>query len=600
MGVWDTPPTEAELAPSDRGFEASLAAEKRRAAAEAAGPGRAEAFGRGALQGATLGFGDEGVGAITALMQGGVNALPKSWAGQMGLEQAPMGDAYDYARYYERANNAAAEKAHGGYYLGGNLAGGIATMPLLPFAGGAKTLGALMKSGAKVGAATGAATGLGMSTADGLGGMAVDTLGGGAMGGVFGAALPPLAAVGGWAAREVGAPMMSLVRGGYVRPTPEAARVLMAGGDLTLGQMDPSSTLGRFEELAAKKATGSSLDKLRAQGASTTRDALLKASGAPGAKPPTGGTPVFDQIDELGAGFTKAYDELLDGVKMEPAKYEGAGKWRGLLADETLKGTAKRKGAFELAAADRGIDATPGTRKEALKWLTDQAESLMPRKSGADVGKVDATSLQALRSRLKANIRNLENSSDPNVIGRRQIYERAKDFVGELLEGQLPPGKADELRALDAAYRNRLAVKGAANSSAAFKAGEGGEFTTAALLEAIRKGGSTQPMEDITRDAHRVLTATYPLTGIQGAAGEVFPLSRMLGPAFAHLSNTSPALYENALRTPRFMPGLPAKALKATAGVLGAGARSSRVTSTSSRTLYDLLKQPDEFGPEVP
>ena len=37
----------------------------------------------------------------------------------------------------------------------------------------------------------------------------------------------------------------------------------------------------------------------------------------------------MQQIDEIGAGFTRGYDDVLGGVRLQPDKYLGKGKWRG-------------------------------------------------------------------------------------------------------------------------------------------------------------------------------------------------------------------------------------------------------------------------------
>lgn len=134
----------------------------------ASGPTWQKAMARGGLQGATLGYGDEGTGLITGAIQKTLNALPLSMAdkvaGLLGagdFAPAPAMDAYRFSRNTERLANAEAQKAHGGEYLGGNLIGGLATAPLLP-GGGAKGWKQLAKTGAKLGAIGG----FGMSDAD--------------------------------------------------------------------------------------------------------------------------------------------------------------------------------------------------------------------------------------------------------------------------------------------------------------------------------------------------------------------------------------------------------------------------------------------------
>lgn len=119
-------------------------------------PSWAESLGRGALQGATLGFSDELAGVI---------------------ESVVTDKTYEQARDESRSKNKAAQEAHPWLYGGGELAGGAATA-LVPGLGAAGGLGKAV--------ATGAAAGLGSSDADltkgEFGKAAVDTAVGGAAG----------------------------------------------------------------------------------------------------------------------------------------------------------------------------------------------------------------------------------------------------------------------------------------------------------------------------------------------------------------------------------------------------------------------------------
>lgn len=125
---------------------------------EGAGPSELLSLGRGAAQGATLGFDDEIMGLIQA-------ALPVS------------GDAPDFATRYRKERDArrrelaAAEKAHGGYYLGGQIAGGTAPALLAAMAAGPVGVAGRLAQGTGLGAAQGA----GGSEATTVGGLAKDT-----------------------------------------------------------------------------------------------------------------------------------------------------------------------------------------------------------------------------------------------------------------------------------------------------------------------------------------------------------------------------------------------------------------------------------------
>jgi len=165
---------------------------------------KGESFGRGALQGASLGFGDEASAAIdtaTSHIPGyrwlaqKINAVGGSGA---GLPVDAPSITYQQRRDAYRAANEAAHAANPKTYLGGELAGGLATAAV-PVAGAAKaaTLGAKVGLGALEGAAIGGAAGLGNSKADltqgQIGGAALDTAIGAAGGAVVGAAAPVVA-----------------------------------------------------------------------------------------------------------------------------------------------------------------------------------------------------------------------------------------------------------------------------------------------------------------------------------------------------------------------------------------------------------------------
>lgn len=167
---------------------------------------RDKALGRGALQGATFGFGDEITGALTGGMQAAANTGPGSAlleALGMDVQKAPVGDAYRSSRDDERAANERAAKDHTGAYFAGNVGGGIATGGALPRiavvqgAGLGARLIAAMASAVPAGMAFGAGTSKADLTKDvtpeTVTQLVNDTRGGGAAAGVL---APALTAVG--------------------------------------------------------------------------------------------------------------------------------------------------------------------------------------------------------------------------------------------------------------------------------------------------------------------------------------------------------------------------------------------------------------------
>lgn len=169
-------PGSAEMSSSDnlsRAVEAST--QQTPTIPEVTQPGPAESFARGAVQGATFGFADELHGVAKALGMSPPELLGSALMGPMGgaayasivggykAATDPESIARDYrtGRDDYRGQDWMAKRENPAAFLGGEVAGGIATAALpggVPAKGLAKV--------AALGAATGAAAGLGSSEAD--------------------------------------------------------------------------------------------------------------------------------------------------------------------------------------------------------------------------------------------------------------------------------------------------------------------------------------------------------------------------------------------------------------------------------------------------
>lgn len=151
-------------------------------------PSRAEAVGRGALQGASLGFGDEIAASVDSLVSKipGVRNVAQAFQSPDLPALTDPNVTYQQRRDAYRGKNKAAEDAHGGLYTAGELAGGLATTAV-PGLGALKGAGAV-KTGLQA-AAIGGAAALGTSNKSTVGGLAQDTGVGALEGGVGGALL---------------------------------------------------------------------------------------------------------------------------------------------------------------------------------------------------------------------------------------------------------------------------------------------------------------------------------------------------------------------------------------------------------------------------
>ncbi len=159
-------------------------------------PGMAEAAGRGAVQGASLGFGDE----IAALVDYGVSKVPLVRDAAGAIDKATGGSGaglpiddptktYQERRDSYRGANRAAEDAHPVAYGAGEIGGGLATS-VVPGATAVRGAGAVRAgvTAAKIGAASAAGNSTADLTQGEIGQFATDVGTGTVVNGVVGAA----------------------------------------------------------------------------------------------------------------------------------------------------------------------------------------------------------------------------------------------------------------------------------------------------------------------------------------------------------------------------------------------------------------------------
>ncbi len=189
--------------------------------------GRLESGVRGALQGASFGWADEGAAAIDAALPGFLRNETSAKAVAPSLSDVMTGRAEDSysarrlrARDFYRNRNAQAEASNPRTYLGGQIGG--AALPALvgaPATGALKVAGLAMPKAALAAAGQGVAQGAGYSENEGLG-LVGDTALGGALGVAGHGAGALLGKGAAWAANKG----RELVRTGAARAGAQAAK----------------------------------------------------------------------------------------------------------------------------------------------------------------------------------------------------------------------------------------------------------------------------------------------------------------------------------------------------------------------------------------
>jgi hypothetical protein len=400
--------------------------------------GGGEAFGRGAVQGATLGLGDELQGAIQTLpdkalwlspagfLLGPAKALAEATsdvpadqrarAAQVDEERAArlakegpgarlrraLGE-YRMGRDSARQENVAAKEAAPWSYGLGNLAGGAVTAPLM--GGGAATAGQAALQGAKLGSAAG----FGGSEADlttgdvgQLGRAALDTGVGGALGAAAGAGAYYLPKLIGAANEKIGGLGRALA-------TRLGRRVLQGGSEtLSKGSPIPEETVmdairrgiikfGSTTQGAADRATaqadqagalyGSILDELQAAGVQGPNAHRIAAEVAQDAAkrvlmdPIGAGPPLMQRFAEkLGAQYQPGEADMpldvAEGMK-RTLQNAAAQDFRALGAGADLKSAAEGR----VALADKLKTAIENAVDRQAAKAPEVAAAFQPAKA---------------------------------------------------------------------------------------------------------------------------------------------------------------------------------------------------------------------------
>jgi hypothetical protein len=239
-------------------------------------PSKMESLGRGALQGATFGFGDEIYGAA----KGAYDKV---------LGSGDFGGTYAKERDAVRSANKRAADANPLSYFAGEVGGGVA-LPFGMAGAGAKAatqatnagLAARSVTAAKQGAGYGAAYGFGTAEGDAAQ-QGLSTLGGAVAGGVVGGALPGAVSLASSAMRMPGQAVRVVSNPKSVAAEKFAeARARDIGSDaLATGSNPVAQDLAR---LASEKAAGRSGQMLADMGGENTQNLVRSAVNMPNAR----------------------------------------------------------------------------------------------------------------------------------------------------------------------------------------------------------------------------------------------------------------------------------------------------------------------------
>ncbi len=227
----------------------------------------------------------------------------------------------------------------------------------------------------------------------------------------------------------------SLAKAGVQRligePSKEAKVLLDKGVDLTPGQQRPGGKWSQMEDAIQDwPLIGPSIKSSKESASNQAKEAFLLEGAAPGATvKPTGD--LKQTLSNVSDTFIPAYDKV-NGFPIKP-----------VIMNQGQN--TPIKGAIARVIADKGIDATDASRKEAASWLGN----LLTRKLKT------SEDVLSLRSELRSRIREMSGDTTESA-AKRDIYQRAEKKITEVLESQLPPPLLKELKSVDAQYAKHM------------------------------------------------------------------------------------------------------------------------------------------------
>jgi hypothetical protein len=423
----------------------------------------------------------------------------------------------------EHAGNTKSEAENPGLYKAVRLAGGVATG-----LGGARAVPAFISKSLPAGASVGSRIGAGVLDSQimsGALGAAQDpslesvnramwdptNLVGGAIPALQGYGPTAASAAKEYVKQGIGTVARKVLP--KVTPTPEAKALMDQGVELTVGRMNPDTTVGQLEEKAAQQNMGGTrIRKMREQADSqyfhneidnVAKQISRSTPEGGNYEPPAPGRP-WQRHSAIRDMFSTEYTALGKGHQVYPAIHANG---NGM----PLQGTANTPGAFDEIFQIKGI--LPSAKEVAKQYIDDGLGLL---KGGTVrpgvVSKVDASDIMEQRSfyREQAHKHRTGDTAVDGDIAR--LMDAAADKLTATLESQLPPEAVAKDRELSKAYSDFMTTRLASGRS-----GLEGEATPTKVGAAIRSRVGEKAWElgaggDIRRRAEAAERVLAPRT----------------------------------------------------------------------------------------
>lgn len=370
---------------------------------------------------------------------------------------------------------------------------------------------------------------------------ALETMGAGGVGGAL---------TGGLVVPAAGAVLKGALKGGkalgvgalraLAKPGQGARDLQRLGVDvekLTLGQINPNSTLAQMEEAGQHAlGTGKVIEHQKEKGLQAWRDAVVRRAAAPGGQL-SGKGDTAEQLAEAYGGFRPAYD----AIGKTPIATAGPGKQS--VGDQLRK-------AFTAAAADEGVIADDAKRGALGRYLQNQATAVHfePGKSNT------VQQLQKVRENIREKLSQASMAQD---FEQAAMLRKAEESVTQHIADNISPADAAKLRATDAQYAAYKTVEDAVRRAGDNKAGLTPKQLSAAVKARTSPGayarGGGGDLRELAVAGGEALQPGSPATGVRQILFNLPGVKHALSP-LAALANTD--------SVKRAVLGLPSKAAK--------------------------------------